>query len=59
MSAGRPPGEVGSNSKVWPVARCHAYAFLHTEDQFSKEMLPCIGDGFAAGDRAVHIGDPS
>jgi hypothetical protein len=22
-------------------------------------MLPCIGDGFAAGNRAVHIIDPS
>jgi hypothetical protein len=38
---------------------CHACAFFHTEDQFYKVLLPFIRDGFAAGDRAVHIVDPA
>jgi hypothetical protein len=37
---------------------CHACAFFHTDDQFYKVLLPFIRDGFAAGDRAVHIVDP-
>ena len=36
---------------------CHACAFFHTDDQFYKVMLPFIQEGFAAGDRAVHIVD--
>ena len=38
---------------------CHACAFFHTEDQFYKVLLPFIREGFAAGDRAVHIVDPA
>jgi hypothetical protein len=38
---------------------CHACAFFHNDDQFYKVMLPFIQDGFAAGDRAVHIVDPA
>jgi hypothetical protein len=38
---------------------CHACAFFHTEDQFYKVLLPFIRDGFAEGDRAVHIVDPA
>jgi hypothetical protein len=38
---------------------CHACAFFHTDDQFYKVLLPFIRDGFAAGDRAVHIVDPA
>lgn len=37
----------------------HACAFFHTEDQFYKVLLPFIREGFAAGDRAVHIVDPA
>jgi hypothetical protein len=37
---------------------CHACAFFHTDEQFYKVMLPFISEGFAAGDRAVHIVDP-
>jgi hypothetical protein len=36
---------------------CHACAFFHTDDQFYKVLLPFISEGFAAGDRAVHIVD--
>jgi hypothetical protein len=35
----------------------HACAFFHTDEQFYKVLLPFIRDGFAAGDRAVHIVD--
>lgn len=38
---------------------CHACAFFHTDDQYYKVLLPFIRDGFAAGDRAVHIVDPA
>ncbi len=38
---------------------CHACAFFHTDDQYYKVLLPFITDGFAAGDRAVHIVDPA
>lgn len=38
---------------------CHACAFFHTEEQFYKVLLPFIREGFAAGDRAVHIVDPA
>jgi MEDS: MEthanogen/methylotroph, DcmR Sensory domain len=38
---------------------CHACAFFHTDDQFYKVLLPFISEGFAAGDRAVHIVDPA
>src|ERR1044072_6213578 len=38
---------------------CHACAFFHTDDQFYKVMLPFIQEGFASGDRAVHIVDPA
>jgi hypothetical protein len=38
---------------------CHACAFFHTDDQFYKVLLPFIREGFAAGDRAVHIVDPA
>jgi hypothetical protein len=38
---------------------CHACAFFHNDDQFYKVMLPFIQEGFAAGDRAVHIVDPA
>jgi hypothetical protein len=38
---------------------CHACAFFHGDDQFYKVMLPFINEGFAAGDRAVHIVDPA
>jgi hypothetical protein len=38
---------------------CHACAFFHTDEQFYKVLLPFIRDGFAAGDRAVHIVDPT
>jgi hypothetical protein len=38
---------------------CHACAFFHTEAQFYKVLLPFIHEGFAAGDRAVHIVDPA
>ena len=38
---------------------CHACAFFHTEDQFYKVLLPFIREGFANGDRAVHIVDPA
>lgn len=38
---------------------CHACAFFHTDDQFYKVLLPFIQEGFAAGDRAVHIVDPA
>ena len=37
----------------------HACAFFHSEDQFYKVLMPFIRDGFAAGDRAVHIVDPT
>jgi hypothetical protein len=37
----------------------HACAFFHTEEQFYKVLLPFIREGFAAGDRAVHIVDPT
>lgn len=37
----------------------HACAFFHTEEQFYKVLLPFIREGFAAGDRAVHIVDPA
>lgn len=36
---------------------CHACAFFHTDDQFYKVLMPFIQEGFAAGDRAVHIVD--
>lgn len=39
--------------------RCHACAFFHTEEQFYKVLLPFIREGFATGDRAVHIVDPA
>jgi hypothetical protein len=38
---------------------CHACAFFHNDDQFYKVLLPFIREGFAAGDRAVHIVDPA
>jgi hypothetical protein len=38
---------------------CHACAFFHNDDQFYKVMLPFIREGFATGDRAVHIVDPA
>jgi hypothetical protein len=38
---------------------CHACAFFHTDDQFYKVLMPFIREGFAAGDRAVHIVDPA
>lgn len=38
---------------------CHACAFFHTEEQFYKVLLPFIREGFAAGDRAVHIVNPA
>jgi hypothetical protein len=38
---------------------CHACAFFHTEEQFYKVLMPFIREGFAAGDRAVHIVDPA
>jgi hypothetical protein len=38
---------------------CHACAFFHTDDQFYKVLLPFISEGFAAGDRAVHIVYPA
>ena len=38
---------------------CHACAFFHTDDQLYKVLLPFIQEGFAAGDRAVHIVDPA
>jgi hypothetical protein len=38
---------------------CHACAFFHTEEQFYRVLLPFISEGIAAGDRAVHIVDPS
>ena len=38
---------------------CHACAFFHTDEQFYKVLLPFIREGFAAGDRAVHIVDPT
>lgn len=38
---------------------CHACAFFHTDEQFYKVLLPFINEGFAAGDRAVHIVDPA
>ena len=38
---------------------CHACAFFHTDDQFYKVMMPFVREGFAAGDRAVHIVDPA
>ena len=38
---------------------CHACAFFHSDDQFYKVMLPFIREGFATGDRAVHIVDPA
>jgi hypothetical protein len=38
---------------------CHACAFFHTDDQFYKVLLPFIREGFATGDRAVHIVDPA
>ncbi|MCU1382572.1 MAG: sensory transduction histidine kinase [Acidobacteria bacterium] len=38
---------------------CHACAFFHTDDQFYRVLLPFIREGFAAGDRAVHIVDPA
>jgi hypothetical protein len=38
---------------------CHACAFFHDEEQFYKVLLPFIREGFAAGDRAVHIVDPA
>jgi hypothetical protein len=38
---------------------CHACAFFHTDDQYYKVLLPFIREGFAAGDRAVHIVDPA
>ena len=38
---------------------CHACAFFHTDEQFYKVLLPFISEGFAAGDRAVHIVDPA
>lgn len=37
----------------------HACAFFHTEEQLYKVLLPFIREGFAAGDRAVHIVDPA
>jgi hypothetical protein len=37
----------------------HACAFFHTEEQFYKVLMPFIREGFAAGDRAVHIVDPA
>src|SRR5688572_18589781 len=37
----------------------HACAFFHTDDQLYKVMMPFIREGFAAGDRAVHIVDPA
>ena len=53
-----------SNRKVNLAGReigcsCHACAFFHNDDQFYKVMLPFIREGFAAGDRAVHIVDPA
>jgi hypothetical protein len=38
---------------------CHACAFFRTDDQFYNVLLPFIREGFAAGDRAVHIVDPA
>ena len=38
---------------------CHACAFFHTDEQFYNVLLPFIREGFAAGDRAVHIVDPT
>lgn len=38
---------------------CHACAFFHTDEQFYKVLLPFIREGFTAGDRAVHIVDPT
>jgi len=38
---------------------CHACAFFHNDDQFYKVLLPFIREGFAVGDRAVHIVDPA
>jgi hypothetical protein len=38
---------------------CHACAFFHTEEQFYRVLLPFVQEGFAAGDRAVHIVDPA
>lgn len=37
----------------------HACAFFHTDEQFYKVLMPFIREGFAAGDRAVHIVDPA
>jgi hypothetical protein len=36
---------------------CHACAFFHNDEQFYKVLLPFIREGFAVGDRAVHIVD--
>lgn len=38
---------------------CHACAFFHTDEQFYKVLMPFIQEGFAAGDRAVHIVGPN
>ena len=38
---------------------CHACAFFHNDEQFYRVMLPFIREGFAGGDRAVHIVDPA
>jgi hypothetical protein len=37
----------------------HACAFFHSDDQFYKVLMPFIREGFAAGERAVHIVDPA
>jgi len=36
---------------------CHVCAFFHSKEEEYKVLMPFIKDGFAAGDRAVHIVD--
>ncbi len=36
----------------------HACAFFHSEEEAYRVLLPFIGDGFACGDKALHVINP-
>jgi hypothetical protein len=36
----------------------YACAFFHSEEEAYRVLLPFVGDGFACGDKAVHLVNP-